>query len=365
MSVRRLGIRLFVLLVKSAIAVALVILLVRQQRIDLQTIRAIRPGPMLYALIALACAGVFGGLLLMAWRLRLFLVQGRFDISYKDTLRLTLLGSFVGAVLPGLVGGDAVKAAYLCGQVEERRMDAVVAVMVDRAIGLYALFVLGGVASLIGLAAGILWLPKSVLFASPSIVALGLLAGALFSLDSVRNFPPLNTLGSKMPGMVRIFIRSIGDYLRSPRLVFSAIGISVLNHALVVLAFVCAAALIADPLSLLAHFVVDPLAMAMNVIPLTPGGIGIAESAFSYLYGSVGSGDGALVGLFGRLLQYFVFTLAGVPALIISRFSIWRMCFPEPGKQDEQVRKSNGESDLRVTTQGENGDAALGGPKGK
>ena len=307
---------------KLGVAAALVAVLFRQQRINLRVFSAIRPGPVSYGLAALGCAGVLAGLLLMAWRLRFVLAMRRFRVSFGDSLRLTFVGSFIGAVLPGLIGGDAVKAAFLCGQIEERRMDAAVAVMVDRAIGLYALFVLGSLASLLGWLHGKLDLPSSVLLASPMIAGGGGVIAALLSWEPVKNSPRVVRLLARIPRTAQEILTSFGSYLGFPCQIFAAIAISLLNHALVVASFVCAGALISDSLSLSAHFIVDPIAMATNAIPLTPGGIGVAESAFSLLYGSAGFGDGAVVGLLGRVLQYFVFAISGVPAFLSLRTRI-------------------------------------------
>jgi uncharacterized membrane protein YbhN (UPF0104 family) len=67
---------------------------------------------------------------------------------------------------------------------------------------------------------------------------------------------------------------------------------------------------------LYAQFTLDPLAMGMNIIPLTPGGIGVTESAFAFLFQSVGSPNGAMIGLLGRLIQFSVFMFTGSIALI-------------------------------------------------
>jgi uncharacterized membrane protein YbhN (UPF0104 family) len=70
----------------------------------------------------------------------------------------------------------------------------------------------------------------------------------------------------------------------------------------------------------LRHFVADPLAMVMNVVPLTPGGIGITEGAFSFLFEQMGSPSGAEIGLVGRGIQYVAYVVGGSIALLAVRF---------------------------------------------
>jgi uncharacterized membrane protein YbhN (UPF0104 family) len=47
--------------------------------------------------------------------------------------------------------------------------------------------------------------------------------------------------------------------------------------------------------------------MAMNMVPITPGELGISESAFSLLFQIAGSANGATIGFRGRFIQYGVF----------------------------------------------------------
>jgi uncharacterized membrane protein YbhN (UPF0104 family) len=63
----------------------------------------------------------------------------------------------------------------------------------------------------------------------------------------------------------------------------------------------------------------NPLAMAMNAIAVTPGGIGLAEGAFSFLFEMVGSPNGGMVGLLGRIIQYGVFAAGGAVAILVMK----------------------------------------------
>ena len=63
----------------------------------------------------------------------------------------------------------------------------------------------------------------------------------------------------------------------------------------------------------------EALGKVMNVIPLTPGGIGITEEAFSFLFQNMGFDSGATLGLLGRVIQYLTFTAGGSVALLTVR----------------------------------------------
>src|SRR4051794_9679234 len=72
-------------------------------------------------------------------------------IEPKFTLRSTMLLGFVGyvfnLVIPGAVGGDFIKAAYLV-RMHIRRTQAVASMVIDRILGLLGLFVLAAVAGI-------------------------------------------------------------------------------------------------------------------------------------------------------------------------------------------------------------------------
>jgi uncharacterized membrane protein YbhN (UPF0104 family) len=114
---------------------------------------------------------------------------------------------------------------------------------------------------------------------------------------------------------------SVGDhFVRRPALLAGCIGLSLVNHALVCGTFLIAAALLGGvAISTLQQFLLNPLAMVINVIPITPGGVGVTESAFSYLYAAAGSPLGATLGILGRSIQYLAFAVVGFPALILRR----------------------------------------------
>jgi glycosyltransferase 2 family protein len=303
---------------KIGIASGLIYWLYCQRRLDFASLIRIDSDGLSIGLLLLAAALVSGGLLLTAWRFQWLLECQRLTLSFSEALQLTLIGSFCGALLPGLVGGDAVKAIYLCRLYPDKRSEGLAVIAFDRIVGIYGLFWVGA------LATGCAWLLDAI----PSVpMILGIAPGAtvlmtgalvLAASDRWPQSNRLRALSAKMPRMIQDFLTVFWVSMRSPRLVFFAVGLSILNHGLVVFSFMVVATLLHDGLPLLTHFILSPLAMVMNVVPLTPGGIGVAESAFSWLFEHAGSPHGAMVGLIGRMVQYAVFALGGSIALCAS-----------------------------------------------
>ena len=63
----------------------------------------------------------------------------------RDAVKVGFLGNAVDLIVPAQVGGDVLKAAYLC-RLQPRRTRAIAAIMIDRAIGVLGLLLLASLA---------------------------------------------------------------------------------------------------------------------------------------------------------------------------------------------------------------------------
>lgn len=298
-----------------ALAVVIIWYLTYDNRLDLTQFRDVRFSPQNVALLIIAMVCVFFGLVLMTFRLRLFLRLQHFEIPFSQILNLTLIGPLVGIILPGPVGGDLAKAGFLWMKVTSGRGVAIGALVVDRIVGLYSLLLLGALGLLFMFATGHNAPVEPIYLILPIGACLGPIFFLVIRCDFAKSriFP---IIASFLPDRVVAFCEECFRYVAVPRLLFLAIFLSILNHGLVLVSFVVAARLIGNSLPISSHLAIDPIAMTINAIPLTPGGIGLTEASFSFLFQMVGSSDGAFIGLLGRSIQYLVFVLTGVPALI-------------------------------------------------
>ena len=78
------------------------------------------------------------------WRL---LAAAGCPTTLFNAVRLTFVGLFFNLVMPGLTGGDLVKAVAVARENPDRKAGAVMSIAVDRLLGL---FVLALVAALVG-----------------------------------------------------------------------------------------------------------------------------------------------------------------------------------------------------------------------
>ena len=318
--------------IKVSIAFALLYWLYRQGILDFRVLLALTIDARFVGASVIACGLVVGALMLLSLRLVLVLRLQGITLSPGRSIGLTMIGALFGFVLPGLIAGDAVKAMYLLRGSEGRKSKAVAAVIVDRLIGLYGLFVLGSIASVAAWAGG--WIQEEmypILLIAPLLTLTGAVILAVLIMLDYGSGTLSHRVISWLPRMARNLTFALTDYSKHGTSLFQAIGISVLSHGFIVVAFFIMAVLVRDPLTLAQHLALDPLAMVLNIVPLTPGGLGLTEGAFAYLFQQAGSANGAIIALLGRVVQYIVFSVGGSIALVAIRL--------QPKGNSQQIAK--------------------------
>ncbi len=309
-------------ILKLALGVGLVTWLIYSGRLDLSVLTRSGKGPAFsiwYLLFLLKPLS----LMMLAWRWRRLLRSRDIHISYGAGFRLTTVGNFFSLVLPGMAAGDVIKVWDLVKNMNSRRTEVVTATLADRIIGTYALFLIGTVAS------GIFFLSKD-LELSPElqwVLAIPplLLLTASFFLFLALNEKAFKTIVLKLTSWspklekVQRIASSLHAFKGHGQELWIATGISVLNHIFNLLLILCVGQALGTVLGLPTQFLLNAIGSAGNLIPLTPGGVGITEGIFSYLYDLSGSSKGAAISLTNRVLNYIIFIGMGLPLYVIFR----------------------------------------------
>ena len=225
--------------------------------------------------------------------------------SLRDAFRLGFIGNIFNLVIPGAVGGDVIKATFLCQMQPDRKPQAVASMILDRILGLLGLFLLAGVAGLLSwpsasadvkVLIGVVW----------GALTTGLIAlGVVFSPSLYR---PLNRLVAGR-GKVEVLVReleSIGlAYRERIGTVGAMLGVSVLGHSLYVLAFYSASLALFEVMpTLVQHYLMVPLALFTTAVPLPAGALGLSEQISGQLFRMVHHADGAIAMMAFRILMY-------------------------------------------------------------
>jgi uncharacterized protein (TIRG00374 family) len=226
-----------------------------------------------------------------------FLVRAQgLPFTLADALRLGAVGFFFNSFLPGSVGGDIIKAAFLARQ-QTRRTVAVATVIMDRAIALWALFWFVGLLGLIFWIAGILppealQAARVIIVGSIAVTAVSWVVWILLGLlppERAERFAGRLQRLPKIGGTAAEFWRAVWMYRSQQLAVYFVLLLCWIGHAGFVLTYYFCVLTLWDPTCgpippLTAHFLLVPIALVVQALPGLPGGIGLGELGFSTLY---------------------------------------------------------------------------------
>ncbi|MEC8570467.1 MAG: lysylphosphatidylglycerol synthase transmembrane domain-containing protein, partial [Planctomycetota bacterium] len=207
-----------------------------------------------------------------------FLVYGLgLPIRIWDAIRFGFVGYFFNFVTVGTVGGDALRAFFVARNNPDRRTEAIATVVVDRLIGLVALFTLTGIVLMcldlnrlcgddlttLSVLETCRWVSVSCGAAGLSLLAILCFFRAFFDWKIWSKLFELRWVG---PITRQLHMAGV-TYSRRPSIVFGAYLASLPVHAINSIAvFVVATSLpIAHP-SLLMHLVAVPLSSLAGVL---------------------------------------------------------------------------------------------------
>jgi len=242
---------------------------------------------------------------LVAWRLTVLLGPRGFHLPVPSAFRLTLIGVFFNACLPGATGGDLVKIYYAAEGNPGRKTEVATIVLLDRAVGMFGfmalpLLLLPFFPELLAKSTAL----RAVMWTVAGVATM-MMAGTLacFS-ERIRRSVPVVWAIRKLPlgRYIGIMYDTVHAYREHPGPLLGAVGISVTAHML--------AASVAMLASLVTHpnefawkmSVLIPIGFTVNVLPVTPGGLGVGEAAFEKLFSLAGLTGGADALLGWRLL---------------------------------------------------------------
>ncbi|HCB33678.1 MAG TPA: hypothetical protein DEP69_00400 [Acidimicrobiaceae bacterium] len=234
--------------------------------------------------------------------------------SLRRMLSDHLAGQFVSSFLPTTIGGDVLRVNRL-GRSAGDHYRAFASVVIERLTGwivlplltLTALALDPGLVSssvgwaLVGGALGTLAVLAVVLWVAEHPRGLGRIAGGTVVRDAL--------------GAVHV---GLSVYRRRPRATVRLLVVGLAYQSLLVLAAGFAAAAVGVRPGAAAMLAFVPLVLAVQVLPISIGGLGVREAALVFLLASqdVPDGEAALLGLVLYALTLLV-SLAGAPSLAV------------------------------------------------
>jgi hypothetical protein len=316
--------KMLLLLVRIAIGVGILAYLAKSGQINLTSLGNLLH---LWPITIAAIAFLFVDIFFMSVRASLLFRSARLSLSLLNSFQLNLIGFLFSTFLPGAAGGDIAKVVYATKENHGRRAEVATVLILDRLVGLFSLILLP-----------LLFAPffMELLRTIPVLRRLlyfdGMLAGLMLAGAAlVMFFTPTRVWAERLlkgwPGVKSLATRvldALALHGRDQGTLFSALFLSLLaNFALIV---VTALALYAvNPAAFSMRLaLVAPIGHLVNSVPLTPGGIGVGETAFNALFKLTGLSGGAEALLCVRLWN----VLVGLFGLVVYLFGMRRIVYP-------------------------------------
>lgn len=208
-------------------------------------------------------------------------VEGRFWRVQK----LAFIGLFFSNIIPGMTGGDLVKAIMVARDHPEQRPAAVLSVIVDRVIGLLglALVAAGALQFQHGRFEGMALKLNLILaaIAAAGVVLLSKRLRRLLLLDRLMNALPFAEVLRKLDRAALLYRAAHWQLIYS-------IVVSLFVHGMILTAIGTLGRAIGISIPFLDYYTLAPLALIAQSLPISPGGIGVGEAAFIYLFAMAG-----------------------------------------------------------------------------
>ncbi len=212
---------------------------------------------------------------------------------------LYMIGSFFNNLLPGMIGGDAVKAYYLYSDTKKGG-SSLGSVFMDRYTGFIALMVIGLVAGLIG-------------FQELKEVNMHLVMPALFVIFILTSVFIFGFRIGRRFSMVSDFYEYFHYYIRKKKIMLYTFFLSIIVQLIgVVMVYLISRGIGLSPRMLTLLVFVPVITTAMTV-PVSISGFGVREGAFVILFGLIGiSPEAAASVSFLWFLSYATASLIGL-----------------------------------------------------
>ena len=273
-----------------ALAFGLLALVIWQNR---TMIRAVLSKPLDLKLLALAFAiylvGMFGTF--VRWFFLVRVIEPTF--KFGATVLLGLIGMVFNLVIPGAVGGDLIKAAYLA-RMRIRKTQAIASMVIDRVVGLLGLFILASIAGVFGWGLATTDVRELIMAAWFATGTGVLVLIVIFSQVLTRMFPGLTRGHSRLSLIVSELREMSTTYRGRLDVVIGAAAISVFTHSLNVVAFFLVGKMLFStmPTTLAQHFLMAPLTLFSMAVPVPFGALGVSEEVGQQLFKLVGHPSG-------------------------------------------------------------------------
>jgi uncharacterized membrane protein YbhN (UPF0104 family) len=280
-----------------------------------QTFRRVQPGWLIAALGAHVVM-----MAVSVWRWHLLLRAQHVEVPARALSESYWVASFFNNFLPSNIGGDVVRVADTSRPAGSKTL-ATTVVLVDRMLGLFALLAVGAFGTAAAAQGGVDvpgagWLQLAAL--STAVVTIPVFAAP-------RMLPlllsPVRATGHPwVLERTALFQDAFDRFRARPSSLVGALAGAMVVQVVIVGFYALAARSLAVPLPLVLAGVLVPVAMAVQMVPVSINGFGIREAVFTFFFVRFGLGVEAAVAvsLLGTALV-MLFSMGGGALYLMRR----------------------------------------------
>lgn len=249
-----------------------------------RTVSLATPGAVL---LSLGFMGMTIFLGVIRWRMVLR-AQG-LDLSFGRTMEISLVAHFFNSFLLGSTGGDLFKAYYAARETHHKKMEAVVTVVVDRLLGLFAMLLFACMMMVPNLKlllassglAVFAWLIIVMMAGCGLLVSLSIWGGVSRSWPAAREWLRRLPKGEVLERALNAS-RRFGE---QPFLLMRTFAISMALNVFCVLQIMALTRGLGVWIEPDILFVIVPMIVCFSALPIAPSGLGVRENLYVYMLG--------------------------------------------------------------------------------
>ena len=282
-----------------------------------------------WIILAVATYGAISFVSIVRWHLLLEVAGAA--VGWGRTAQLIFSGLFFNSILPGVMGGDVMRAYWAARDAPQARAAAVVSILLERVLGLTATVVVGAVLIIPR------WTelndhPVTHAGASAFLIVTAVLVVILILLANPVSGQWL--AGNHVSGWRKVAgegAQACHICLTHPVGAGVGLGLSILSQLLLVSLFFC----VSRAVNLEANFwqlaSVLPMVMMVTVLPITWNGLGLREAAFATFLGVFGVPAAQSVAIsLGGFAVILLWNLAGGLVYLVT--GVGRLQVPESNR---------------------------------
>ena len=276
-------------LLQVIVTVLLLAWLFRDQKQNHEMLAALSRANPFWILAGIACYGAVVIAAIIRWRI-LLRVQGVM-IGWARLSALFMIGILFNPFLPGGTGGDVIKIFYLLKEAPDKKAPAMLAVLIDRVVGMFGLVIIAGLV----VAARYRWLTRTPV-ASGLLYTLLLILGASFAFIvvsiAITSLGLVHKLPARMPLRDKLVELSVAysHYGRAWGSTLAALLLCVPIHLGSFTLFYCVSRAFSESAakaSLFDFWGIMPIVNTIACVPISIGGTGVREGLFMKLLGGL------------------------------------------------------------------------------